>query len=122
MASKDINFTKRLAKLRDTKNGEDRIVPLTNRALEIANKYRFRDKLFPIQRDKFRHYFEQACKKAGVQNFTFHYLRACCITNLYNRGWTIAQVAVVSRHKSWSELKKYTRIKPVDLVAKINEK
>ena len=128
---KDIDFEKSTAKLIDTKNGETDIVPLTERALNICDKWKFKDKviklenhqvLFPIQRDRFRHYFEQACKKADVRNFTFHYLRACCITNLFNRGWTIAQVAVVSRHKSWSELKKYTRIKPVDLVAKINEK
>ena len=121
LASKDINFTKRLAKLRDTKNGEDRIVPLTNRALEIANKYRFRDKLFPIQRDKFRHYFEQACRRAKVKNFRFHDLRACAITNLFLNGWSIAEVSVVSGHKTWSELKRYTRIQPTDLVKKINK-
>ena len=128
---KDIDFENSTAKLIDTKNGETDVVPLTQRALDICNKWKFKDKvliletsqvLFPIYRDKFRHYFEQACVRAGVHDFTFHYLRACCITNLFKRGWSIAQVAVVSRHKSWSELKKYTRIKPIDLVKKINEK
>jgi|TARA_B100000959_G_C14876235_1_gene580535 integrase len=117
----DVDFTNRLAKLRDTKNGEDRIVPLTNRALEIANKYRFKDKLFKIHRDKFRHYFEQACKRADVKNFRFHDLRACAITNLFLDGWSIAEVSVVSGHKTWSELKRYTRIQPTDLVKKINK-
>ena len=128
---KDIDFDNSTAKLIDTKNGETDVVPLTRRALDICAKWKFKDKviqlenhqvLFPIYRDKFRHYFEQACVRAGVHDFTFHYLRACCITNLFKRGWSIAQVAVVSRHKSWSELKKYTRIKPIDLVKKINEK
>ena len=117
----DIDFTERLAKLWDTKNGEDRIVPLTNRALEIANKYRFKDQLFKIHRDKFRHYFEQACKRAEVKNFRFHDLRACAITNLFMNGWSIAEVSVVSGHKTWSELKRYTRIQPTDLVKKINK-
>ena len=117
----DIDFTERLAKLWDTKNGEDRIVPLTNRALEIANKYRFKDQLFKIHRDKFRHYFEQACKRANVKNFRFHDLRACAITNLFMNGWSIAEVSVVSGHKTWSELKRYTRIQPTDLVKKINK-
>ena len=121
LETKDINFENKTALLRDTKNGEDRIVPLTNRALEICNKYRFRDKLFGINRDKFRHYFEQACKRANVKNFRFHDLRACAITNLFLRGWSVAEVSVVSGHKTWSELKRYTRIKPLDLVKKINE-
>ncbi len=121
LETKDINFENKTALLRDTKNGEDRIVPLTNRALEICNKYRFRDKLFGINRDKFRHYFEQSCKRANVKNFRFHDLRACAITNLFLRGWSVAEVSVVSGHKTWSELKRYTRIKPLDLVKKINE-
>jgi integrase len=117
----DIDFTKRLARLEDTKNGESRDVPLTNRALEIVNKYRFKDQLFKIHRNKFRHYFEQACKRADVKNFRFHDLRACAITNLFLDGWSIAEVSVVSGHKTWSELKRYTRIQPTDLVKKINK-
>ena len=128
---KDIDFDKSTARLLDTKNGESRDVPLVQRALDICDKYRFKEKilqfqtsqvLFPIHRDKFRHYFEQACKKAEVKNFRFHDLRACAITNLFKAGWDISSVAVVSGHKSWSELQKYTRIKAVDLVKKINEK
>ena len=127
---KDIDFENSTAKLIDTKNGETDVVPLTRRALDICAKWKFKDKviqlenhqvLFPTYRDKFRHYFEQACVRAGVHDFRFHDLRACCITNLFKNGWQISQVAVVSRHKSWSELKKYTRIKAVDLVKKINE-
>jgi integrase len=128
---KDIDFEKRIATLHDTKNGESRDVPMVQRALDICDKYRFKDKvlqfqssqvLFPIQRDKFRHYFEQACRKADVKNFRFHDLRACCLTNLFKEGWDISSVAVVSGHKSWSELQKYTRIKAIDLVEKINKK
>jgi len=121
LETKDINFENKTALLRDTKNGEDRIVPLTNRALEICNKYRFRSTLFGIKRDQFRHYFEQACKRASVKSFRFHDLRACAITNLFLNGWSVAEVSVVSGHKTWSELKRYTRIKPLDLVKKINE-
>ena len=128
---KDIDFVKSLATLHDTKNGESREVPLVQRALYICDKYRFKEKilqfqtsqvLFPIHRDKFRHYFEQACKKAEIKNFRFHDLRACSITNLFKAGWDISSVAVVSGHKSWSELQKYTRIKAIDLVEKINKK
>ena len=122
LETKDINFEKSTALLLDTKNGESRLVPLTDRALEICNKFRFREKLFDINRDKFRHYFEQACHRANVKKFRFHDLRACAITNLFLRGWSIAEVSVVSGHKTWSELKRYTRIKASDLIVKINNK
>ena len=89
-------------------------------AIEIAKKYRFQPRLFPITRDKCRHYFEQACFRAKVKNFRFHDLRACAITNLFLNGWSIAEVSVVSGHKTWSELKRYTRIQPDSLVGKIN--
>ena len=121
LKTSNINFEKSTALLIDTKNGETRLVPLTRRALEICQKFRFREKLFDINRDKFRHYFEQACFRAKVKNFRFHDLRACAITNLFLNGWSIAEVSVVSGHKTWSELKRYTRIQPDTLVSKINE-
>jgi len=121
LKTSNINFEKSTALLIDTKNGETRLVPLTSRALEICQKFRFREKLFDINRDKFRHYFEQACRRAKVKNFRFHDLRACAITNLFLNGWSIAEVSVVSGHKTWSELKRYTRIQPDTLVSKIND-
>ena len=121
LKTSNINFEKSTALLIDTKNGENRLVPLTSRALEICKKFRFREKLFDINRDRFRHYFEQACFRAKVKNFRFHDLRACAITNLFLNGWSIAEVSVVSGHKTWSELKRYTRIQPDTLVSKINE-
>ena len=34
---------------------------------------------------------------------------------------SIAEVATLSGHKDWSQLKKYTRIKPEDLQDKVNK-
>ena len=47
-------------------------------------------------------------------------LRDCFCTNALIAGWTIAQVATVSGHKDWSQLKRYARIKADDLVEKVN--
>ena len=55
---------------------------------------------------------------AEIENFRFHDLRACAITNfmLPPFNFTIAQTAVISGHKSWDELKRYERIKAEQLV------
>jgi hypothetical protein len=75
---------------------------------------------FIVHRDKFRHYFEQACKRAGIKGFRFHDLRACSITNLFLSGMAVPEVALISGHKTWSQLRRYTRIKPEQLLDKIN--
>ena len=117
----DIDTETCIAVLRDTKNGEDREIPLSKRAIEIAECNRFGDVLFNVDRNKFKHYFTQCCIRARVFDFRFHDLRACAITNMFDSGWTIPQVALVSGHKTWSELKRYTRIKPTQLVEQINQ-
>jgi len=119
---KDVDLNKRLITLRDTKNGEDRTIPISNIAIEILRKYPFGERYFIIKRDQFRHYFEQACKKAEINNFRFHDLRACAITKMFLSGMTVPEVAVISGHKTWSQLSRYTRIKPEQLIDKINFK
>jgi len=117
----DISFEKKIAILIDTKNGEDREVPLSDKAIEICRRNRFGGKLFNIDRDNFKNHFNNACRKAGIENFRFHDLRACSITNLFLNGWSIAEVSTISGHKTWSELKKYTRLKPIQLLDKLNQ-
>ena len=117
---RDVDLNKRLITLRDTKNGEDRTIPISNIAIEVLRKYPFGERYFIIKRDQFRHYFEQACRRAEINNFRFHDLRACAITKMFLSGMTVPEVAVISGHKTWSQLSRYTRIKPEQLIDKIN--
>jgi integrase len=119
---RDVDLNKRLITLRDTKNGEDRTIPISNIAIEVLRKYPFGERYFIIKRDQFRHYFEQACRRAEINNFRFHDLRACAITKMFLSGMTVPEVAVISGHKTWSQLSRYTRIKPEQLIDKINFK
>jgi integrase len=119
---RDVDLNKRLITLRDTKNGEDRTIPISNIAIEVLRKYPFGERYFMIKRDQFRHYFEQACRRAEINNFRFHDLRACAITKMFLSGMTVPEVAVISGHKTWSQLSRYTRIKPEQLIDKINFK
>ena len=116
----DVKFDQRIITLRDTKNNEDRTIPISTVAVEILKKYPFGRTFFIVHRDKFRHYFEQACKRAGIKGFRFHDLRACSITNLFLSGMAVPEVALISGHKTWSQLRRYTRIKPEQLLDKIN--
>ena len=121
LLKKDIDFIKRTAVLRDTKNGEDRTIPLTKEAIEVIREQpaTTTGHIFnQISADKFKHYWVRAKIKAGIENFRFHDLRACAITNFflppYNFG--IPMVAKISGHKSYKELYRYERMKPEDIV------
>ena len=116
----DINFNEFVCTFRDTKNSEDRTIPLSNEVIDILKKYPFGETVFQIKREQLRFYFVQARKKANLTKFRFHDLRACFCTNALLSGMSIAEVSSISGHKSWSQLKRYTRIKPSDLLQKIN--
>ena len=116
----DINFNEFVCTFRDTKNSEDRTIPLSNEVIDILKKYPFGETVFQIKREQLRFYFVQARKKANLTKFRFHDLRACFCTNALLSGMSIAEVSSISGHKSWSQLKRYTRIKPSDLLQKVN--
>jgi integrase len=115
-----IDFEKKTITFCDTKNGTDRAIPMANKIIEIIKKYPFGNKLFILNKGQFRFYFEQARHKAGLDHFRFHDLRACAITNMILSGMNIAEVSSISGHKTWSQLHRYTRIKPEQLLDKIN--
>jgi integrase len=115
-----IDFDKKLILFMDTKNGENRTIPAPDNVLNILKKYRFGTYIFNILARRLRKHFNIACKRAELTNLRFHDLRACFCTNALLSGMSIAEVSSVSGHKDWSQLKRYTRIKPADLLEKIN--
>ena len=115
-----INFERKVCTFYDTKNGEDRTVPLSDYILNILKNHRFGPFVFNVLKRRLRKHFDIAKKRAGIENFRYHDLRACFCTNALLSGWTIAQTAAVSGHQDWSQLKIYSRIKAEDLVDKIN--
>jgi len=86
----------------------------------MLKKHVFGEYIFNCNSSRLRNWFRLACKSAKISNFRFHDLRACFCTNALLNGWSIAEVSAVSGHKDWSQLKRYTRIKPKDLLEKIN--
>ena len=117
----DVDFKKRTATLRDTKNGEDRKIPLTEEAIEVLKDQipNTSGHFFNVGTDDaFKHHWTKVKIAAEIDNFRFHDLRACAITNfmLPPFNFTIAKTAAISGHKSWDELKRYERIKAEHIV------
>jgi site-specific recombinase XerD len=49
-------------------------------------------------------------KAAGMDDLVCHDLRHEGISRLFERGWQIQQVAIISGHKTWKTLQRYTHV------------
>jgi integrase len=115
------DLVKGLATFLDTKNGEDRTIPLADNVIEILKRYPFGETFFKFRSyDSYKFYFKQACRKADIDNFRSHDLRACFITNCLLGGMQESEVAKISGHKDFRSLSRYVRMKPKDLKEKVN--
>ena len=118
----DVDFEKKVGTFSDTKNGDDRTIPLADNVLEILKRYPFGKTFFRVTSyDSYNWFFNQACKRAGIENFRSHDLRACFITNALLSGMSEASVATISGHKDFRSMKRYTRIKAQDLIDDVNK-
>jgi site-specific recombinase XerD len=51
----------------------------------------------------------------GIIDLHFHDLRHEGTSKLFEEGYQIQQVALVTGHKDWRHLRRYTNLKPEDL-------
>ena len=59
--------------------------------------------------------FGTATKHLTIPDLHFHDLRHEGISRLFEAGYSIPQVALVSGHRSWKNLQRYTQIEPTSL-------
>ena len=105
-------------RLRDTKNGEPRVVPLSTRARAVLET-RGVGKVFPHHPDTVSHRFQDLCKEAGLPGLRFHDLRHEAISRLFEKGLEMFEVMSISGHKTTSQLLRYTHLQPSVLAAKL---
>jgi len=101
------------------KQGNDQAIPLLFGSLDIAMRQpRTGEFIFPIKPDSISTLFARACgrKEVGIVGLRFHDLRHTAITRMFGAGMKLEQVAVISGHRSWEMLRRYTHLRAEDLV------
>lgn len=121
----DLNETDRTITIRDRKHpsakiGNHQIVPLLkvgNRdAFAIVKRQKRRDKrIFPANEKTVGSYFTEAVQQLEIPDLHLHDLRHEGISRLFEAGYRIEEVSLVSGHRDWSMLKRYTHLKPASL-------
>lgn len=119
----DVDAEAKLLTIRDRKDprkkaGNDERIPLLGDALAIIQRQpKSDDRVFPVAPEWVSDNFLMACRIAKVDDLVFHDLRHEGISRLFEAGYRIEQVALVSGHKSWAMLKRYTQLKPESLLS-----
>lgn len=106
------------------KEGNDETVPLLPSAWEIIEgvvEGRTSGCIFPYNPKSVSTAFTRSKKPAGVTRpVRFHDLRHKAITDFFGLGLSVPQVALMSGHRDWQTLKRYTHIKATDVHAAYN--
>ncbi|WP_297575340.1 site-specific integrase [uncultured Deefgea sp.] len=123
----DLNEKDRTILIRNRKDpqeklGNNQTVPLLGESFSIVkSQERADERIFPYHADSVRARFERLCVLAGITDLTFHDLRHEGISRLFEQGYQIQEVALVSGHKSWKNLARYTQLRAVDLHREVAE-
>lgn len=113
----DINFTARLATLHETKNGTQRLLPLTNDVISelqafrgIGNNLLFPSRVNPQKPFEFRKLWIKALDDAEIKDFRFHDLRHSAASFLAMNGASLQEIAEVLGHKSIQVTMRYSHL------------
>ncbi|MCB5206700.1 site-specific integrase [Methylovorus mays] len=134
----DINIQKSTARARDTKNGDDRFIPLSSKAIALlAEQPRsiYGGKIFNVSQDALIRAFQRGCEKGAhlyiqdhpnlptnefLKNLRFHDLRHEATSRLFELGTLdVMEVASITGHKALQMLKRYTHLKAENIAKKL---
>lgn len=73
------------------------------------------DRIFPYNHKSAGTAFTRACKDLKIDDLHFHDLRHEGTSRLFEAGLGIQQVALVTGHKDWKMLRRYTHLKASSL-------
>lgn len=123
--AEDVNAEKRTVIVRDRKDprkkdGNDQIVPLLPEAWAIVEPMiaeRPTGRIFDYNEASVSTAFTRACQALEIKDLHFHDLRHRATAQFFRMGLGIPQVALLTGHKTWAMLKRYTKITASDVHA-----
>lgn len=113
------DITGRVARLRHTKNGHPRDVPLSQAALALVAALPRLDPVFGLQPRQIDALFRKVRDKAGIEGLTFHDSRAWAITYLAKK-LDVLELARMVGHKDLKMLMVYYRASADDLAHRLD--
>jgi len=128
---RNINLGDRTTKIKMSKNGEPRTIPLSSSAIDVlqqliksgcdpeATSDVHNGLLFPVAANALRLSWDRICKRANIIDFHFHDLRHEAISRFFELGLSMPEVSLISGHKDVRMLFRYTHLKASDTAKKL---
>jgi len=126
----DVDARTRCVTVRDRKDprhkqGNDQRVPMINLtgydAWELLEEQRYAStvtgRIFPYNSRTVGTIYRRGRDKLGISDLKFHDFRHEATSRLFEAGLTIEKVALVTGHKDWKMLKRYTHLDPAVVFA-----
>jgi integrase len=131
---RDFDAEGRMLLIRDRKDprkkkGNDQRIPLLDvsgyDACEIIKEQGLfsnsrEGRIFPYNGRSVGTAFRRQCRELKIDDLHFHDLRHEGTSRLFEAGFSIEQVALVTGHKDWKMLRRYTHLKPESLHSTFN--
>lgn len=114
----DVDLEKGVGRLDDVKHprmkkGNRRSFRILKPALEIIQRQpKVSPVVFPYNSKSVGAAFTRACHVLEISDLHFHDLRHEATSRLFEKGYSIQEVAQFTLHESWATLKRYTHLRP----------
>jgi len=102
-----------------TKNGIPRTIPLGSKALVLSLEWARKQSENPISSHGLNSAWQRLIKTTRVNDLHFHDLRHEAISRFFEIGLSVPEVCLISGHKDFRMLARYTHLKPESLVSKL---
>ena len=114
---RDIDWERQTAHLLETKNGEQRYLPLLTDVIKELKLHRdkpetliFASRRTPSQPMAFETIWQRCLKNAGIQNFKFHDLRHTTASMLIQNGVSLFETGAILGHKDPKITQRYAHL------------
>lgn len=124
-----IDFTRKIITLHDTKNGDKRALPLVGKAFELLQqRAKVRalndDRIFPpsqlAKKSEYidlRQPWEKALKQAGIVDFHWHDLRHTAASYMAMSGVSLVEISKILGHRTMQMVSRYSHLSEGHIVA-----
>ncbi len=125
-----ISFDARTLHIPVTKNGHARTIPLSREAIAVLSEMQNREDedredgrdesyVFPFSDNAAKLAWQRLVKRAKIEDLHFHDLRHEAISRFFERGLSVPEVALISGHRDYRMLFRYTHLKAEDVAQKL---
>lgn len=96
------------------------VVPVVGEGWDIAARQpeSADGRVFPVHEQTLSKYFRQTCQALSIPDLHLHDLRHEGTSRLFEAGYSVPEVALVTGHRSLAHLSRYTNLRPQDVASK----